>query len=86
MSFNKTNFHTKTKENRVESDIQKSEKRSSSGSLGGPVSYDRHVLAEGQRVKYPKDQLTVQVIQRAEGIPSEGIRSEVRDSLPLNFP
>ena len=39
--------------------------RSSSGPRDGPVSYDKDVLAEGQRNKYPYNKKSVQVIQQA---------------------
>ena len=45
--------------------VQKHSNRASSGSLDGPVCYDKNILARGQRDKYPKDHISVHCVQRA---------------------
>ena len=36
--------------------------------LDGPVSYDKDVLAKGQKAKYPKDHISVHCVQRASRV------------------
>ena len=45
--------------------VQKHGNQVSYGSQDGPVSYDKDVLAAGQKTKYPKDQISIHCIQRA---------------------
>ena len=45
--------------------VQKCSNRASSGSQDGPVSYDKDILAKGQKTKYPKDHISINCIQRA---------------------
>ena len=44
---------------------QKHSNRASSGTQDGPVCYDRDILADGHKEKYPKDHISVHCIQRA---------------------
>ena len=45
--------------------VQKCSNRASSGSQDGLVSYDKDVLTNGQKDKYPKDHISVHCVQRA---------------------
>ena len=44
---------------------QKHSNRASSGTRDGPVCYDRDILTDGHKDKYPKDHISVHCIQRA---------------------
>ena len=45
--------------------VQKCSNRALSGSQDGPVSYNKDVLSDGQKNKYPKDHISVHCVQRA---------------------
>ena len=45
--------------------VQKGSNRASSGCRDGPVSYDKDILADGQKNKYPRDHISVHCVQRA---------------------
>ena len=45
--------------------VHKHSNRASAGSPDGPACYDRDILADGQKDKYPKDHISVHCIQRA---------------------
>ena len=45
--------------------VQKCSNQASSGSRDGPVSYEKKVLTKGQKMKYPKDHISVHCSQRA---------------------
>ena len=44
---------------------QKHSNRVSSGTQDGPVCYDRDILADGCKDKYPKDHISIHCVQRA---------------------
>ena len=48
--------------------VQKHDMQSSSGSRDGPVSYNKDVLATGQKTKYPRDHISFHYIQRASRV------------------
>ena len=48
-----------------EKPVKKCSNQASSGSRNGPVSYDKDILAKGQKNKYTKDQISVHCVQRA---------------------
>ena len=44
--------------------VQKHSNRASSGTQDSPVCYDRDILADGHKDKYPKDHISIHCIQR----------------------
>ena len=45
--------------------VQKHSNRASSGTQDGPVCYDRDILTDGCKDKYPKDHISIHCVQRA---------------------
>ena len=45
--------------------VQKHSNRASSGSRDSPVCYDRDILADGHKDKYPKDHISIHCVQKA---------------------
>ena len=47
---------------------QQHSNRASSGTQDGPVCYDRYILTDGHKDKYPKDHISIHCIQRAGSV------------------